>query len=107
MSEHQAETEIADAPPARWPKVMGTVGVVLGVIMLIDKTDDLVVIPLLWAGDGWSSLLGPELGDLVARSTPLWAWLLFYILLGMALGVLLVVASLRLRSRYPSGVTLR
>lgn len=104
--DHSTTVDDAPAPTPSWPKVIGTIGVVLGVIMLVDKTDDLILIPLLWAGDGWRSLLGPELGDLVASTMPLWAWLFFYILLGMALGVLLVVASLRLRNRYPSGVTL-
>ena len=75
-------------PPPRWPTVIGTIGVVLGVVMLIDKADDLALVPLIWAGDSRNLLLGPELSTLVA------------------LGLLLVIASLRLRSRRRSGVAL-
>lgn len=93
-------------PTPRWPKVIGTIGAVLGVVMLIDKADDLALVPLLWVGDSRTLLLGPELGDFVARTMPWGAWVFFYILLGMALGLLLVIGSLRLRRRRPSGVTL-
>ena len=97
----------APAPPTpRWPTVIGTIGVVLGVVMLVDKADDLALVPLIWSGDSRNLLLGPELSALVARTIPRVAWLFFYLLLGMALGLLLVVASLRLRRRRPTGVAL-
>ncbi len=101
------EARDAPAPPApRWPTVIGTIGVVLGLIMLIDKADDLALVPLMWVGDSRRLLLGPEFGDFVARTLPWGGWIFYYIVLGMALGVLLVVGSLRLRRRRPSGVAL-
>ncbi len=99
----------SDAPAltlARWPKVVGTIGVVLGGVMFVDKADDLLLVPLMWAGDSRRWLFGPEIGELVARTMPRALWLAFYILLGMALGLLLLVGSLRLRRRIPSGVNL-
>ena len=104
MATDPAADDAPAAPRPRWPTVIGTIGVVLGVIMFVDKADDLAVVPLIWAGDSRDLLLGPELGELVARTMPRAAWLFFYLLLGMALGLLLVVASLRLRRRRSSGV---
>ena len=96
---------VPDRPP-RWPGILGTLGAVLGVIMVVDKTDDLALIPLLWADDSRRLLLGAELGDLVEFSQPQALGLFLFILLGGVLGLLLVVGSLRLRRRRPSGVAI-
>ncbi len=93
-------------PPPPWPKVIGTIGAVLGVIMVVDKTDDLALIPLMWAEDSRRFLLGPELSEAVAGSMPRAIWPFLYLLLGGLLGLLLVVGSLRLRRRRRSGVAL-
>lgn len=99
-----------DAPvqaPPRWPKVLGTIGAVLGAIMVVDKADDLALIPLMWSDDSRRLLLGPEWGEIVGLWMPRGAWLaFFYIASGGLLGLLLVIGSLRLRRRQVSGVTL-
>ncbi len=94
------------APTTRWPKVVGTLGVILGGIMFVDKADDMILIPLMWGGDSRSLLLGPEMGEIVARSMPNVVGFILYLLLGMLLGLMLIIGSLRLRRRSPSGVTL-
>ena len=106
MTTESTEIEAAAAPPSRWPKVVGTIGVVLGAIMSIDKINDLAVVPLIWGEESRQFLFGLEMGELIARTVPRWTWISFYILCGMALGMLLIVASLRLRRRSPSGITL-
>ncbi len=100
------EKEAPASPPSRWPKVVGTIGVILGGIMFVDKVNDLIVVPLIWTGDTWSRLLGPELGEFLTRTMPRGLWLFYYNLLGLLLGLMLIIGSLRLRNRVRSGVTL-
>ncbi len=60
MTTDSAGNDAPASPPPRWPRVVGTIGAVLGAIMFVDKADDLALIPLLWAGESRSLLLGPE-----------------------------------------------
>ncbi len=106
MATDPAGTDAPSPPLPRWPKVIGTIGVVLGVIMFIDKADDLALIPVIWTDASRRLLLGPELGDLVGRSLPRAVWPFLYILLGGVLGLLLAIGSLRLRRHRRSGVAL-
>lgn len=106
MSAEPEKREPPAEPLPRWPKVLGTIGAVLGALMFVDKADDLLLVPLLGADHGWRLLLGPELGDIAARSMPRAAWLFLYILSGGLLGLLLVIGSLRLRHRQRSAIAL-
>lgn len=99
------ETTNAVATPPRWPGVVGVTGIVLAILMFIDKLDDLVI-PLLWSPDDWRGLLDPGEAELVVGLMPPMTWMAPASLIGMALAAVLFVGSLRLRRRLRSGVDL-
>ena len=49
--------ELPDMPPSidepRWPKFLGYLGMALGILMSLDKLDELVL-PLIWSEDRWT-----------------------------------------------------
>ena len=92
-----------DSP--RWPRVVGTVGVVIGVLVFIDPLDDLLF-RLAWTERDWQRFLGPEIAELVSAVMPPAAWLLIQAVAQLTLGGLLVVGALRLRRRRSSGARL-
>ena len=104
MSENQ-NPDNAQAE-ARWPRVLGTLGIVIAVLIFIDKLDDLVMIPMLHSRSWWGGMLGQELGDQIVGWMPSRAWLVASSVIGMGLGLLLFIASLRLRRGLNSGVSL-
>lgn len=99
-------SETAASETRRWPRVVGTVGIIAGVLMFLDKLDDLLMLPLLRSGDWWASMLGEELAADVMGWMPPTAWIVVASLIGMALGALLFVGALRLRRGRRSGVAL-
>ncbi len=92
------------APRPRWPGVIGTIGIILGVIIFIDKIDDLMT--LTWTEEDWRRIFAPGLAELIVRAMPPVGWRLFSGVAEMGLGVLLFVASIALRRRRRSGVYL-
>jgi hypothetical protein len=94
------------SPPTRWPRVLGTLGIILGALSILDQLDDLVLMPMLRSPSSWNRLVGPDLGEEIVRWMPPPAWLTASALLGIALGALLLVGSLRLRRRRRSGASL-
>ena len=98
--------ETAESETRRWPRVVGTIGIIAGVLMFLDKLDDVVMLPLLRSGDWWANLLGKELADYVMGWMPSTPWIVAASLIGMALGALLFVGGLQLRRCRRSGVTL-
>ncbi len=105
MSESEEIAAETAPPPSRWPASVGTLGIILGILVFIDNLDDLLL-PIIWPEDQWRKLLAPEVADLVARSLPSPAWLAITSLSWMALAILLIVGSLRIRRRQLSGVGL-
>jgi hypothetical protein len=105
MNETGTANEPSAEPTSRWPLTVGMIGAVIGVIMLVDQVDDLLG-PVFWTAEEWRRLVGQELADFLVRTMPARGWMVAKNLAGMALGVLLVVGSLRLRRRRRSGVTL-
>lgn len=98
--------ESGDLETPRWPRVVGTIGIIAGALMFLDKLDDLLLLPVLRSRDWWARLLGEELGEQVVRWMPSGAWIAGASLIGMTLGALLVVGALRLRRGRRSGVAL-
>ena len=106
MTESQRLGYQPDAPGeplgTRWPVVIGTIGVVLAALIVLDKIDDLVM--LNWTEADWSRLLGPDLAALVYAALPPTAWRLLKSLVHIGLGVLLASGALALRHRRLHGV---
>lgn len=87
----------------QWPRVLGVVGGVLGALMFLDKLDDLFVTKVLPMRE-LSGLIGSEATELIVRTSPA-GWRLASFLVAGSLGILLLVGSVRLSHRSPSGVT--
>jgi len=88
---------------ARWPRVLGVVGGILGVLMFLDKLDDLFVTKVLPMQE-LSGLIGAEATELIVTTSSA-GWGLASFLVAGSLGILLLVGSVRLSHRNPSGVT--
>lgn len=89
----------------RWPRVIGTIGIVLGVLIFLDQIDDLWM-GLTWTEEDWRRFLSPEMAELVVETLRPRGWQLASIVTQMGLGLLLVAGSLRMHRRRPSGVSL-
>ncbi len=100
-----SDTREPAAREARWPKAVGTIGIVLGVLIFLDKLDDMLL-PLMWSEEKWQELLAPNVAEFVVRTLPPPAWLVTTGLIWMALALLLIAGSTRLRQHRRSGVTL-
>ena len=98
-------TPIPAAPPVRWPKIVGVVGMVLGAIIFIDKLDDLVMY-LTWTEADWERFLGAALTNFVMEAMPPAWFQVVTALFEMGLGALLVVGSLRVWRQRGSGIRL-
>lgn len=48
--------------PSKWPTVIGTLGVVLGALMVLDTLDDLLF-QLFWNEENWAAWVGRIAGD--------------------------------------------
>ena len=92
-------------PGPHWPRVMGTIGIVLGVLIFIDQIDDLWM-QLTWTEEDWRRFFSPEMAALMAAALRPTGWQLASTVIQMGLGLLLVVGSLRLHRRRPSGIFL-
>ncbi len=105
-----ASPQAAAEPPAtgtaRWPRVIGILGLIVGALMFIDQLDDLLLLPLLRSESWWRGLVGDELAALISRWMPPAPWLIFVSLVGMTLGAVLFVGGLRLNSGRRSGAAL-
>jgi len=88
---------------SKWPKVIGTLGVVLGVLMVLDTIDD-VLFQLFWNEEDLARWVGADIAQSIVVSMPPLAWRLLSAVIQIGLGVYLVAASLRLRRRQASGV---
>ena len=95
----------SDLQESRWPRVVGTIGIILAVIMVVDQVDD-VITYLTWSPDDWRRIFAPEVADLVVRAMPPLGWLLVSAVVGSGLGLLLFVGSIFLRRRRATGVML-
>jgi hypothetical protein len=95
----------SDSTQSRWPRVVGTISIVLAVIMVVDQVDD-VITALTWSPEDWRRMFAPEVADLIVRAMPPLEWLVVSAVVGSALGVLLFVGAIFLRRRRLHGVTL-
>ena len=87
---------------ARWPVNIGSIGVLLGLLFVIDKVDDLMT--LQWAVADWERIFAPDIADLIVRSMPPAAWRVTSALVELALAAFLIFGSLGLRRRQPASV---
>lgn len=90
-------------PGSRWPQVIGLIGLILSVIIFVDKLDELVT--LTWTEEQWTRAVGEDLAALIVSALPPLGWRLASSLAHIALAVLLFAASLALRGRRRSGVS--
>jgi hypothetical protein len=82
--------------------VIGTIGLILGVLFIIDKVDDLAT--LRWAADDWERIFAPAVADLIVRSMPPVVWRVVSALVELILAAFLIYGSVGLRRRSPSSV---
>jgi hypothetical protein len=104
MPEARLDTPLSgNAAPPRptWPRVLGTIGVILAAIIVVDQLDDLRVVG--WTVEEWSSVLGPELGALVAASMPPALATLLSVAVTVALALMLGSGGLQLRRYHKRG----
>jgi hypothetical protein len=94
-----------DAPAPRWPGVVGTIGIVIAILTLLDKAGDLLF-QLLASGSGWAAIIGPKMGPQIAPLIPPAWWIVLTSLAWAGLAILLLRASLRLRRREPEAIPL-
>jgi hypothetical protein len=92
-----------DSSPSKWPTVIGTLGVVLGVLMILDTLDD-VLFQLFTNQEDWTEWVGADIARSIFVSMPPLAWALLSAVIQIGLGGYLVAGSLRLRRRTSSGV---
>ncbi|NIM50620.1 MAG: hypothetical protein GTN62_09850 [Gemmatimonadales bacterium] len=90
---------------ARWPAVIGTIGIILAVLSLIDAFGDLVS-PAVWSREELVVLFSTEFLRSLEEMLPPPGWLLFSSIIGWLLGVLLLTGSIFLVRRRQIGVTL-
>jgi hypothetical protein len=83
--------------------VIGILGIILSVLIFVDKLDDLVT--LTWTEERWRAVFGADLADLIVRSLPPLAVRLVTSLVRTALAVLLFAGCLALRRRRRVGVS--
>lgn len=92
-------------PYPRWPRVIGTIGIVLGVLIFLDQIDDLWM-GLTWTEEDWRRFFSPEMAALMATALRPAGWQLASTVIQMGLGILLVVGSLGLHRRLRFGLSL-
>ncbi|UCF40698.1 MAG: hypothetical protein JSW43_13405 [Gemmatimonadota bacterium] len=95
----------SDTLPSRWPRVVGAIGLVVAVVMFVDKAEDIVT-NLTWSAEDWRRVFAPDVADLIVRSMPPLGWRIFSAAAEMGLAVLLFVGAIALRRRRRSGVSL-
>jgi len=88
---------------SKWPMVLGTLGVVLGALMILDTLDDLLF-QLSWNEEDWAGWVGADLARSIVVSMPPFAWAFLSAVVQICLGAYLVAGSLRLRRRQASGI---
>ena len=89
--------------PSKSPSVIGTLGVILGVLMIIDTLDDLLF-QLFTSEEDWAAWVGSDIAQTIAISMPPLAWHILAAVIQICLGCVLVAGSLRIRRRQASGV---
>ncbi|MCP4201731.1 MAG: hypothetical protein GY769_07335 [bacterium] len=90
---------------ARWPGVVGVVGIIVAVLMFVDQVDDLLAL-LVLSPETWSRWLGPKQAEIVVRLMPPVGWVAVAAVIGAALAVLLFIGSMRIHRHMRSGVEL-
>jgi uncharacterized membrane protein HdeD (DUF308 family) len=89
---------------AQWPTTIGTIGIIIGIVLVLDNVDDLVLV--WWTAGDWGQVFAPAIADLIARTTPSAGWRLVEGVVEVGLGTLLIVASLAVRRRFRRGIPL-
>lgn len=99
MKESPNQPPVAEA--SRWPRQLGAVGCFLALLMFVDHLSDLG--PLSWSRQRWVDLVGEDFADRMMQAmNP--DWIAVTSLIGMALGIFLLIASINLRRQRRLGV---
>ncbi len=86
----------------RWPRVIGTIGIVLGVLACLDQLDDLVT--MTWTAGDWQRIRSPGITQIIIQEMPSVGWRMLAVAVELGLGILLIVGSLAVRRRQLFGV---
>ncbi len=92
-------------PPSRWARTIGTIGIVIGVLIVVDQLDDLWM-HLTWTEADWRRVFSAEVARLISDATRPPGFQFAWNLLHMALGALLIVGAAKLRRRSRTGIRL-
>lgn len=112
MQEHDSTSPASGVPTGAaspqtplWPGVVGFLGIVVALVLFVDKAEDLLT-PWLWSQRDWRQRFTPDIAGLVAETMPPVQWTLPASFVGLALAVLLLLGSIRVLRRRRSGVLL-
>jgi len=99
----QTRPEEPSGAPSRWAKVLGTIGIVLGILIVIDQLDD-VWIHLTWTEADWRRVFSAEIARMISMATRPAGFQFAWNILQALLGAVLIVGSVKLYRRRRSGV---
>ncbi len=105
MSQLEAPAVAAGAKPARWPNVIGNIGLVTGALMVLDQLGDLTTL-FYFNPATLERWFAPEIAELTLALLPPPGWTVLSALIGLVLGALVIIGSLRIKSHLRSGVEL-
>ncbi len=88
---------------SKWPTVIGTLRVVLGILMVFDTLDDLLF-QLFTNEEDWAQWVGGDIARSISVSMPPLVWAILSAVIQTGLGGYLIAGSLRLRRRKASSV---
>jgi hypothetical protein len=94
----------AERRPARWPGVLGVIGIILAVLCLWDELNELIRL-FTWNEEDWVRLLGAETARLVQEFAPPLGFAVASALINIELSILLFIGSVLLIRRSRAGVS--
>ena len=77
---------------ARWPGVVGVIGMVIGAMMAFSEAQEIVRI-LTWTEHDWQALLGPAWTESVVATLPSMPWQVASSVVELGLGCLLFLGA--------------
>jgi len=94
----------AERRPARWPGVLGTVGIIIAVLTFWDELSELIRL-FTWGEEDWVRMLGTETARMVQEFAPPLGFVIASAVINLELAILLFVGSVLLIRRSRAGVS--